>query len=224
MNSRFFISATIFSLYVALSCLAAPVNAKTYRWVDDQGQVHYGDQIPSNDIDRAYSVMNKEGVRVDNVKKAKTKEQLKEEAQLKKQQEAKDKLAQEQQKYDQILLDTYTKVSDLEETRDRYISTLEGLIKVSQHKLAGLNDKLDKLNKNAANLERDGKTIPEEMHKDIANIQTQIERENNFITGQRSQQKELRDKFAADIKRFKELKAADNEEQGNGTAQPTITR
>jgi len=45
------------------------------------------------------------------------------------------------------------------------------------------------------------------MHQDIVNLQTQIDRENNFILGQRAQQKDLREKFAADIQRFQELKA-----------------
>ena len=184
-----------------LSCLSFPAHADTFRWVDDKGQVHYGDQIPPHDVGRAYSIINKEGVTVDRVQKAKTKEQLAEEKRLKEQQAA-------QQNYDHILLDTYSTVSDLEETRDRYIATLEGLIQVAQHKLAGLNKDLDKLNKAAANLERDGKAMPKEMHHDIANLQTQIDRENNFILAQRTQQKEVREKFASDIKRFQELKAA----------------
>jgi hypothetical protein len=209
VNSRFFISPTLISVYIASLCFSVPVHANTYRWVDDKGRVHYSDQIPPSDVRRAYSVINKEGVTVDNVKKAKTKEQVEEEKRLKEQQEEQDRLAREQQKYDRILLDTYTKVSDLEETRNRYIATLEGLIKVAQHKLAGLNNDLDKLHKNAANLERKGKTMPKQMRDDITNIQSQIDRENNFIANQRNQQDEVRKKFAADIKRFKELKTAE---------------
>ena len=200
VNSRFFILPFLISAYVVLSCLSFPTYANTFRWVDDKGQVHYGDHIPPNEVDRAYSVINKEGVTINNVEKAKTKEQLAEEQRLKKQQA-------EQRNYDHILLDTYGKVSDLEDTRDRYIAAIEGLIKVSQHKLANLNNELDKLNKAAANLERDGKVMSDVMRKDITNIQTQIDRENDFIRAQRNQQKDLREKFAADIKRFQELKA-----------------
>ena len=96
----------------------------------------------------------------------------------------------------------------MEDTRDRYIASLEGLIKVSQHKLANLNNELDKLNKSAANLERNGKPMPDELRNDIASIQSQIDRENDFIVAQRAQQKEVKEKFASDIKRYKELKSA----------------
>ena len=201
MNSRLFILPILISAHVALSCLSFPAYANTFRWVDDKGQVHYGDHIPPGVEDRAYPVINKEGVTINSVEKAKTKEQLAEERRLKEQQA-------EQRNYDHILLDTYGKVSDLEETRDRFIAAIEGLIKVSQHKLANLNSELDKLNKSAANLERDGKVMSEVMRNDITSLQTQIDRENDFIRAQRKQQTDIRAKFAADIKRFQELKAA----------------
>lgn len=208
MISRFFIFPILILVYMILSCLSSLAQASTFRWVDENGQVHYSDQIPPHEVDRAYSIINKEGVTINSVEKAKTKEQLAEEKRLKEQQAEQERLAHEQRNYDHILLDTYSKVSDLEETRDRYIATLEGLIKVAQHKLANLNKELDNLNKAAANLERNSKAMSEDMRQDIANLQTQIDRENSFILAQRAQQKEVTEKFAADIKRFQELKAA----------------
>ena len=190
-----------------MPCITSPLQAKTFRWIDENGQVHYSDSIPPQEADRAYSVINKEGITVNSVEQAKTKEQLEEDKRLQAQQAEQERLARERANYDRILLDTYTKVSDLEETRDRYIATIEGLIDVSEHKLASLNQELEKLNKTAANLERSGKALPADMHQDIVNLQTQIDRENNFILGQRAQQKDLREKFAADIQRFQELKA-----------------
>jgi len=200
VNNRFFIIPALLSIYAVFLCLATSAHAKTYRWVDDAGHVHYSDQLPSNDVDRAYSIMNKGGVTIDKVDKAKSKAELEEESR-------REKIQAEQQNYDHVLLDTYSKVSDLEDTRDRYIASIEGLIKVSQHKLANLKSELDKLNKTAANLERSGKAIPEELHQDMANIQSQIDRENDFIHAQRAQQQETREKFASDIKRFQELKS-----------------
>lgn len=200
MNRRFFILQILISTYAVLSCLSSTADAGTYRWVDENGQVHYGDHMPTSDTDRAYSVINKQGVTVDSVGKAKTKEQLAKENRLKEQQ-AKSK------NRDRVLLETYSKVSDLEETRDRYIASIEGLIKVSQHKLASLDNQLDKLNKSAANLERSGKPMSPVIRKDITSIQSQIDQENKFILDQRNQQKQIKVKFAGDIKRFKELKA-----------------
>lgn len=199
---------------LALLCLiSAPLlsfsaAAKVYRWVDDSGRVHYSDQLPPKDVDRAYSVINNEGITVNSVDRAKTKEERAAEAQREAQQAEQQRIAKEKAEYDHILLDTYSKTSELEATRDRYLGTLEGAIKVAQHKLANLSGDIGKLRTTAANLERDGRPVPAEISKDIANLQEQIDRENAFIQGQRTQQQEVRNKFAADIARYKELKAA----------------
>lgn len=184
----------------------SPLAAKTYRWVDRDGQIHYSDHIPPQEVDRGYSIINEQGVKVDSVGRVKTEQEAEEERRLQQQREEQERLAREKILYDQILLDTYTRVSDLEETRDRYIASLEGQIKVSEHKLGNLNRELEKLSQNAANLERDGKTVPDDLSKDITSLQAQVERENSFIHTQRMQQQEVREKFAADIQRFKELK------------------
>jgi hypothetical protein len=199
---------------LALLCLTAAVPAfpisaaaNAYRWVDEDGHVHYSDQLPPQVVDRAYSVINKDGITVNNVERAKTAQERAEEQRRAQQRAEQERLARQQAEYDHILLDTYTKVSDLEQTRDRYIASLEGAIKVAQHKLTNLTDDITKLRTAAANLEREGRPVPEDMSKDIASLQTQIDRENAFIQEQRNQQQEVRSKFAADIARYQELKA-----------------
>lgn len=194
-------------LIAAVPAFPTPAAADTYRWVDEDGRVHYSDQLPPQVVDHAYSVINKEGITINNVERAKTPQERAEEQRRAQQQAERERLARQQAEYDHILLDTYTQVSDLEQTRDRYVASLEGAIKVAQHKLANLTDDITKLRTSAANLEREGRPVPEDMSKDIANLQTQIDRENGFIQEQRNQQQEVRSKFAADIARYKELKA-----------------
>ncbi len=206
MKIRFYVPLYLVIAAMAVPCSISSVEAKTYRWTDANGQVHYSDHLPPQEVDRAYSVMNKGGVTVDKVDKAKTKEQLEEEARLQQQQKEQERLARERATYDHILLDTYTQVSDLEDTRDRYIATIDGLIKVAQHKLSNLTRGLEKFQRSASNLEQAGKPVSEDLSKDIDNLQAQVEAENNFIKAQHAQQQQVREKFAADIKRFKELK------------------
>lgn len=199
----------MFGAGVALLCtFNVHATAGTYRWVDEQGRVHYGDRIPPDAVDRAYSVINPQGITVKNIEKPKTPEQLEEERRAQQQRDEEQRQARERALQDRILLDTYSTVDDLVETRDRHIATLEGLIDVSQHKLSNLNAELDKLTKNAANLERAGKTVSRELRDDINNLRGQIDRENSFIRAQREQQNEIRAKFAADVARYNQLRAA----------------
>lgn len=188
--------------------IASGAHAGTYRWVDERGQVHYGDHMPPESRDRAYSLINQQGITVKNIEKAKTVEQLAEERRMQMQREEEQRQARERVLKDRILLDTYSTVDDLIETRDRHIATLDGLIDVSQHKLSNLNADLEKMTKTAANLERAGKPVPTELRDDINNVRGQIERENNFIRAQRNQQNEIREKFAEDTARYKQLRAS----------------
>lgn len=205
---RLWTSLTFGAGITLLCALNVHAGAGTYRWVDEQGRVHYGDHIPPEAVDRAYSVMNPQGITVKNIDKAKTPEQLAAERQAQLQREERQRHEQERRLHDRILLDTYSTVDDLINTRDRHIATLEGLINVAQHKLSNLNAELDKLTKTAANLERAGKPVSGDLREDIDNLRGQVERENSFIRGQREQQNELRTKFAADIARYTQLRAA----------------
>ena len=208
VNNTYFVPLILVIAFTALTGVLPSATANSYRWVDEDGHVHYSDHLPPQEVDKAYSVINQQGVTINNVEKAKSKDQLAEEQRQQQQRAEQEKLALERAKYDHILLDTYMQVSDLEDTRDRYIATLEGLIKVAQHKLSNLNKDLDKLKLTVANLEKSGKQVPEDISKDIANLQTQVDRENSFILAQRAQQNDVKEKFASDIKRYKELKSA----------------
>lgn len=208
---KWLLTVCLLSGVVVQSAQAAPsAPSGTYRWVDEQGRVHYSDQIPPNQADRAYKIINPRGVTVKSVEQAKTPEELAEEQRLKAIKEEETRRAKDRAMQDRILLDTYTTEHDLIETRDRHVATLDGLIDVSQHKLSNLSQEEQKLTKIAARLERQGKPVPGELRGDIAAVQSQIERERSFIRAQRAQQEEIRGKFAADLARYKELKSAQN--------------
>jgi hypothetical protein len=48
-NKKVFISALSISLYILLQ---TPVSAEIYKWVDETGQVHYGEQPVGNDAEK----------------------------------------------------------------------------------------------------------------------------------------------------------------------------
>jgi hypothetical protein len=48
-NKKVFISALSISLYILLQ---TPVSAEIYKWVDEDGQVHYGDQPVGSDAEK----------------------------------------------------------------------------------------------------------------------------------------------------------------------------
>src|ERR1700690_377991 len=97
-------------LIAALMLIAAGASSaadtgerKLYKWVDNQGQVHYGDHVPDEYATQERHVFNKQGVEVEKLEAQKTPEQMAAEEQKK-------NAAEESRKRDHNRLSTYPSV------------------------------------------------------------------------------------------------------------------
>ena len=76
----------IFALLVAwvsLPCAGAGSTEKksvAYRWVDENGTVHYGDRVPPQYVQKESDILNSQGVQVGKLDAQKTPDQLAEDA------------------------------------------------------------------------------------------------------------------------------------------------
>jgi len=123
-----------FPLFVAavLGMLAGPAQAAMYKWVDEKGITHYGDQVPSRYADRAGEQLKKSGRTVKN--EAKPVEQRPSEQELEKAKlEAKNQV--ERQRQDNALLSTYANENEIEQARERELRRNSDMLK---HSTAGL--------------------------------------------------------------------------------------
>lgn len=91
----------------------------TYRWVDDQGVVHYGDQIPPQYTSKDRAVLNSQGVEVGHLDAERTPEQQAADARARAEQ-------MRQRQHDAFLITTYTSVEDIEALRDVRLEQLHG--------------------------------------------------------------------------------------------------
>ena len=89
-----------------------------YRWVDEQGVVHYGDNIPPQYASQDRAILNAQGVEVGHLDKQKTPE---EEAVAARAREA----LMKQRQHDAFLVSTYTSVKDIEALRDARLDQLK---------------------------------------------------------------------------------------------------
>ena len=94
-------------------------SATTYKWVDEQGIVHYGDSIPPQYAEKEHKLLNNQGVEVGHTDAQKTPEELAAEARA-------HEAVVKQQQHDSFLLTTYTSVKDIESLRDVRLDQLQG--------------------------------------------------------------------------------------------------
>lgn len=186
---------------------------KTYKWVDKDGVVHLGDSVPPEYASSQKQVLNEYGVPVANQDGAKTAEQIAAEKAAAK------KAAEERQKAilaarrDQVLLDTYLTVEEIEALRDRRLELIDTQIKVTENYLQGLRDILHKLQDEAASFKPYSKDpnappIDDRLAKELSNTMDSIMLYEKNLSSTKSRKAEVMGQFANDIDRFRELKAA----------------
>jgi hypothetical protein len=179
---------------------------KLYKWVDDEGHTHYSDKLPPSETKRARTHLDKRGVTVDHVDAAKTPEQIRqaaEEARLRQEQEL---LAEKQRAEDRVLLRTFRTTDDIEMAREGQIQAVDTYIRVTQANIKRLKNTLSDMQKNAADRELSGQTVSSRYLKDIETKRQALKDAYQSIVDREREKNRIRQSFATDLKRFRELK------------------
>ena len=200
------LNAFIIALIAVASLPTLAEAAKLYKWVDDDGHTHYSDKVPPSDASRARSELDQHGVTIDRVDAAKTQEQLlreAEEARLRKEQE---RLAEKQRQADRVLLRTFRTEDDILMTRDGQIHAVDTYIRVTQANIKRLKGSLNEMQENAAKLELSGQPVSSRYLKDIETKRLALKDAYQSIIDREEEKNRIRQSFAKDQKRFRELK------------------
>ena len=180
---------------------------EVYRWVDDKGVVHFGDQVPPEyaPIDR--EVLNQYGIPVRSEQGLMTEEEL--EAERKAAAEKKAVLAAARR--DEVLLSTYLSVEEIEALRNRRMELIAGQVSVTTLYLQSLEEKLKRLQQEASTFkpyskDPDAEPIDEKLAEELSDVGDSIALYQKTLQDTRTRQGRVVSAFDADIARFKELK------------------
>jgi len=204
------IAGAIIAIALSTPAIAAD-NTKVYRWKDDQGASHYGDYVPPEYAGSAHTVLNEHGVEVDSVAGVLTGEEKAEYlARIRAESEAAEALRTANIR-DKVLLSTYLSVDEIEALRDRRIELLGGQIRITQKYLDNLRDKLVKLDREAQryspySADVDARPIDEKLARELSETLNSILLYEKNLAKSKAEQRQVEQKFAADIGRFIELK------------------
>jgi len=191
---------------IVLALLATTAEARLYRWVDEQGNVHYTDTLPPGQLERGHAEMSDKGLVVDTTEPAKTPEELQQEQELKRLRDAVERAKQKQEAADRALLQSFRTVDDMMMARDGQIASIDATIRVTRSNIRRQQDVLRGLRTDAANLERTGKPIPGHLNSKIGNTEKAIRDAYGTILDRERQKQEIYARFAGDLKRYRQLK------------------
>ena len=208
MRKRILTTALLFLIPLAVNAQ----DQRVYRWIDAEGQVHYGDSIPPEYAEYPKDVLNDHGVIVDNLEGKKTAEQLEQERK-----ENEQRVAQElQQRADQALLATYLTVEEILMHRDRRVELFQAQSRVTELYLSNLARRLETIRKEAANYkpysdDPDAPMIPQKLADQLKQTKETIDRHQRNLKKFQSDEQQIIARFAGDISRFKILKGIGQE-------------
>ena len=187
--------------------LPAAQAGKLYKWVDENGQIRYGDRIPPQYARKSNETLNQQGITVDRKEAAKTPEQIAAAQRLEEARQAAERVQQEKDRKDRILLDTFTNEDEMVLTRDGKIEAIEAIIRVTNGRTEKLKLRLSELKTRAANIERSGKPVSAKLNAEISETRQQIAQNFTYVKRRNSDQQLIREQFEVDIARFRELQA-----------------
>ncbi len=196
---------TLFFLLLSLAVL--PAQGRLYKWVDEEGNVHYSDKIPPSAVKNPYAKLDERGLVIERKERAKTPEEIAREEELRRLREAQRKQLEAQRARDKVLLSTFRSEDDIILARDGKLATYDAQIRIAYTNIERLKAWLATQKKRAADLERKGRKVPAKLLAEIENTRQQIKANYESILRQEKDKEFIRKKYAADLKRFRELKA-----------------
>jgi hypothetical protein len=160
--------------------------AGTYKWVDDQGVVHYSDKAPPDVPLKGETVLDKQGREVGKVDPPLTPAQQRAKAEEEQRQKALAKAKDDQARKDRALMQSYTNEEEIEISRQRSISTIEAQIKSAQAYTADLTRQQKAIAEKKASF--GSKPIPAELEHQSAAVDAELSRQAILL---RQKQEEL---------------------------------
>lgn len=195
--------ALVSALLAPLLLMAADAEkGRSYRWVDENGVTHYGDAVPPQYAGQGRSELNAQGVEMKNHPR-----QLSTDEAAAAQKAAAEEARRRQQ--DAFLLNTYTRVSDIEQLRDERIALVDGQIQVTNGSLETNGQRLADLEKRMRNFKpySDASTrrLPDQLVEEVVRTLKERSSLQELLGKHEAQKLAQRSQFDADIARYREL-------------------
>ncbi len=179
-----------------------------FRCKDRNGQTHYGDSVPPECAGLDTEVLNDKGMQLRLIEgeatRARRLEREAVEAKVRKERDRRDLR-------DRTLIETYLTVEDIERLRDQRIEQLNAQVRVTEQNIGSLRDRQTRLQAQIARFKPyndapNALPLPEHLGAEMVATVNGLRVYEESLKANRKEQTDLRETFAADIRRFKELK------------------
>ncbi len=193
---------TMTLICTSLVIISTSAQARIKCWRNNDGIRECGENVPPEYSQQGYEKINSQGITVGREERALTKEEILEQERVtaKKAEEAAKK-AKEAIK-NEILLDTYSNVDDIQMAGDGKIVVINSEIALVSMRNKKIQINLDKYMAAAKSADEEAK---KNLIDNIVKLKKQIKNNNKFIAEKRLKQEEIKKEYAEKIERFEKL-------------------
>ncbi len=188
-----------------LSLFAPALSAGTFRWVDENGSVHYTDQVPPEDAKRPRAKLNPQAKILEFIEGQKTPEQLDQARRLKKLRIDQQRILAKQRDSDISLHQTYRSEEEMQAVLQGKLDTIESAQKIADANRMHQEEILRTLIKHAAETENAGQPVPQNLRDSLESTRRQIASYLEKSRALDSTKADIVNAFAKDLERLKNL-------------------
>ncbi len=197
-------AAACLAAWLALGALSAAA-AGVYKWTDDQGVVHYSDQMPADAVNRGGVVFDKQGRQIKKIDATLTPAQAKAKEVEDERLRVIAKVQEDKARRDLALVHSYTSEEEIDFARIRALLAVESQLKSAEAYVADLTKRQQDLKKNK--LEYGAKPVPPTLDSELAGLDEELARQDKVLAQRRAEITAINTKYEADKLRWRELRA-----------------
>ena len=186
-------------------CLNLQASNQLYRYKNEEGVSVINFRIPPEFVHKGYDIINPDGSLIRKVPRELSKEELL----LRNTDESRARFAEQEEQrlraWDNSLMLRYSSIDDIEAAQERAMRDLKVRISILKSNLTTIKSQIEREQLKAANIERSGGEVPDEMSANIDILRLEIEDTEQSIVARRDEIDSVNASFKRDMDRFATL-------------------
>jgi len=189
--------------WLALSALPT-MAAGVYKWTDDQGIVHYSDQMPADAVNKGGAVFDKQGRQIKKIDATLTPAQAKAKEAEDERQRLIAKAQEDKSRRDIALTHSYTSEEEIDFARSRALLAVESQLKSAETYIADLTKRQQELKKDK--LAYGSKPVPATLEDELTGLDEELARQDKVLAQRRAEISAINAKYESDKQRWREIR------------------
>ncbi len=195
----------LLSILLLSSGPALAASGQLYRYLNDKGVPVIDDKVPPEFVARGYDIIRPDGALIRKVPRQLSEEELL----LRNTDESRSRFKEEEdrrlQAWDESLMLRYSDLDDIDAAQKRAMRDLKIRISILKSNLVSIKSQIEREQQKAADIERRGGTVPEDLSKNINTLRLEIEDTEQSIVVRNVEIEAVKASYQRDMDRFKTL-------------------